>query len=122
MPQVTRKQLDGRERRQLRVRKKVFGTAERPRLNVFKSTKHIYAQVIDDVAGKTLASASTVAKELKATLTGKKSEKAAQVGTQIAARCKELKIEKVVFDRAGFKYHGRIKAIAEAARKAGLQF
>jgi large subunit ribosomal protein L18 len=122
MPNVTKKKLGGRHRRQLRVRKKVFGTPERPRLNVFRSAKHIYAQVINDVEGKTLAAASTITKGVRGTLTGKKSVRAAAIGTAIADKCKELKIDKVVFDRAGFRYHGRIKAIAEAARKAGLQF
>ncbi|MBI5510006.1 MAG: 50S ribosomal protein L18 [Deltaproteobacteria bacterium] len=122
MSNVSRKKLVGRERRQVRVRKKVFGTAERPRLNVFRSAKHIYAQVINDVDGKTLAAASTLTKAIKATLTGKKTLRAEQVGAAIATRCKELSIDKVVFDRAGYRYHGRIKAIAEAARKAGLQF
>ena len=122
MPTVTKKKLGGRHRRQLRVRKKVFGTPERPRMNVFRSAKHIYVQVINDVEGKTLAAASTITKALKGTFTGKKTQKAAAIGAAIAERCKELKIDKVVFDRAGFRYHGRIKAIAEAARKAGLQF
>ena len=122
MATSTTKKTLGRLRRKQRVRKKVFGTAEQPRLNVFRSTKHIYAQIIDDVAGKTLASASTMAKGVRETITGKKREKAAGVGVAIAARCKELNIAKVVFDRNGYRYHGRLKAIAEAARKGGLQF
>ena len=122
MPIVVKKKLKGRRKRQLRVRKKVFGTPERPRLNVFRSAKHIYAQAIDDVGGKTLAASSTITKGVRGTLTGKKAQKAAAVGQAIAERLKELKIEKVVFDRAGFRYHGRVKAIADGARKAGLQF
>ena len=122
MSTVTKKKLQGRLRRQLRVPKKVFGTAERPRLNVFRSAKHIYVQVIDDVDGKTLAAASTLTKGLRETVSGKKTKKAEAIGTEIAQRCKQAKIDTVVFDRAGFRYHGRIKAIAEAARKAGLQF
>jgi large subunit ribosomal protein L18 len=115
-----KKGAKGRERRKVRVRKKVFGTAERPRLNVFRSAKHIYAQVIDDDNGKTLASASTMAKDLR-DITGKKTEQAERIGEVIASRCMEQGIKAVVFDRNGFKYHGRIKAVAEAARKAGLQ-
>jgi large subunit ribosomal protein L18 len=111
----------GRARRKVRVRKKVFGTAERPRLNVFRSAKHIYAQVIDDDNGKTLASASTLAKSIRDGISGKKTERSERIGEAIANRCKELGIGTVVFDRNGYKYHGRIKAVAEAARKAGLQ-
>ena len=122
MPTVIKKKLDGRHKRQLRVRKKIFGTAERPRMNVFRSAKHIYVQVIDDVSRKTLAAASTITKDLRAGITGKKTVRAATIGTAIAERCKKININSVVFDRAGFRYHGRIKAIAEAARKAGLQF
>ncbi|MBI3178212.1 MAG: 50S ribosomal protein L18 [Deltaproteobacteria bacterium] len=112
----------GRERRKLRVRKKVLGTEERPRLNVFRSARHVYAQVIDDVRGVTLASASTVEKELRGSIKGKKSERAKAVGIAVAKACKEKSIEKVVFDRNGFRYHGRVAAVAAGAREGGLQF
>jgi large subunit ribosomal protein L18 len=113
----------GRERRKLRIRKKVAGTTERPRLSVFRSTKHIYAQVIDDVTGKTLAHASTLSKDLKGTLDDdKKMDAAKKVGALIAKVCKSKGIEKVVFDRNGYLYHGRVSALAEAAREAGLEF
>ena len=113
----------GRERRKLRIRKKVSGTTDRPRLSVFRSAKHIYAQVIDDVTGQTLAHASTLSKDLKGTLEeDNKVEAAKKVGALIAKMCLERKVEKVVFDRNGFLYHGRIKALAEAAREAGLNF
>jgi large subunit ribosomal protein L18 len=112
---------NGRQRRQVRIRKKVLGTLERPRLNVFRSAKHIYVQVIDDVAGVTLAAASTLAEDV-AKAKGKKSDKAQAVGKAIAAACKSKNIEAVVFDRGGYRYHGRVKAIAEAAREGGLKF
>ena len=114
--------LEGRARRQVRIRKKVFGTPERPRLNVFRSAKHIYAQVVDDMLGVTLASASTVDKDLRGSLSGKKIDKAKQVGKSLAELCKQKNIEAVVFDRGGFRYHGRVKAIAEAAREGVLKF
>lgn len=109
---------DKRIRRHNRVRAKISGTKETPRLCVFKSNQHIYAQLIDDVTRKTLASISDV----KAKTEGKKTDKASFVGAEIAKLGKALKIEKVVFDRGGFKYHGRIKAVAEAARANGLKF
>ncbi len=113
----------GRERRKLRIRKKVDGTPERPRLSVFRSAKHIYAQVIDDVTGKTLAHASTLSKDLKGALEGdKKTGAAKKVGALIAKACKSKGIVKVVFDRNGYLYHGRVSALAEAAREAGLEF
>ena len=113
----------GRERRKLRIRKKVNGTPERPRLTVFRSTKHIYAQVIDDATGVTLAHASTLSKDLKGTLEeDNKVGAAKKVGSLIAKICKSKKIDKVVFDRNGYLYHGRVKALAEAAREAGLNF
>ena len=113
----------GRERRKLRIRKKVAGSTERPRLSVFRSTKHIYAQVIDDVTGKTLAHASTLSKDLKGTLDDdKKMDAAKKVGALIAKVCKSKGIDKVVFDRNGYLYHGRIGALAQAAREAGLDF
>ena len=113
----------GRERRKLRIRKKVAGTAERPRMSVFRSSKHIYAQVIDDVSGLTLAHASTLSKDLKGTLgEDKKMVAAKKVGALIAKICKDKKIDRVVFDRNGYMYHGRVSALAEAAREAGLEF
>jgi large subunit ribosomal protein L18 len=112
----------GRERRRLRIRKKVNGTSERPRMSVFRSSRHIYAQVIDDVTGKTLAHASTLSKDLKGTLDAdKKIDAAKKVGALIAKICKSKKIDKVVFDRNGYMYHGRLRALAEAAREAGLE-
>jgi len=110
-----------RLRRQVRVRKKVAGSPERPRLVVSKSAKHIYAQVIDDVAGRTLASASTMEAEVRGA-DGDKSAKAKQVGAELANRAKAAGVEQVVFDRAGHKYHGRIAALADGAREGGLGF
>jgi large subunit ribosomal protein L18 len=113
----------GRERRKLRIRKRVGGTPERPRLTVFRSAKHIYAQVIDDSTGKTLAHASTLSKDLKGTLEeDNKVEAAKKVGALIAKICKSKKIDRVVFDRNGYMYHGRVSALAQAAREAGLEF
>src|SRR5262245_20407050 len=110
-----------RIRRHLRVRKRVGGSAERPRLSVFRSNIHIYAQVIDDTAGRTLAAASSKDATLVGAITGKpKIERAKAVGKLIAERAKAAGIEQVVFDRGGYKYHGRIQALAEAAREAGL--
>jgi large subunit ribosomal protein L18 len=110
-----------RLRRQVRVRKKVFGAPERPRLVVTRSARHISAQVIDDTQGRTIASASTMEADLRAA-TGDKSEKAKQVGGLIAQRAKAAGIESVVFDRAGYKYHGRVAALADSAREGGLGF
>jgi large subunit ribosomal protein L18 len=110
-----------RLRRQVRVRKKVFGAPERPRLVVTRSARHVYAQVIDDTQGRTLASASTMEAPLRAA-TGEKSDKAKQVGSLIAERAKAVGVESVVFDRAGYKYHGRIAALADGAREGGLGF
>lgn len=110
-----------RARRQLRARKKINGSPERPRLVVTRSSRHLFVQVIDDVAGVTLASASTMEAELRA-VEGDKSAKARKVGALIADRAKAAGIEQVVFDRAGNKYHGRIAALADAAREAGLGF
>jgi large subunit ribosomal protein L18 len=113
----------GRERRKLRIRKKISGTKDQPRLSVFRSAKHIYAQVIDDATGCTLAHASTLSKDLKGSLSaGKKTEAAAKVGTLIAKVCLSKKVVKVAFDRNGYRYHGRIGALANAARKGGLKF
>ena len=110
-----------RLRRQVRGRKKIFGAPERPRLVVTRSARHITAQVIDDVAGHTLAYASTMEGDLRGT-DGDKSAKARQVGELVASRAKAAGVEQVVFDRAGNKYHGRIAALADAAREAGLGF
>ena len=109
-----------RTRRHLRVRRKVSGTAERPRLCVFRSNSNIYVQVIDDVAGNTLVSASTLDKEVKTKHANK--EAAKEVGALIAKKAKAKKIETVVFDRGGYIYHGIIKELAEAAREGGLKF
>lgn len=114
--------IESRLHRKTRIRKKVSGSSERPRLTVYKSLKHIYAQVVDDSTGKTLASASTLAKELKGKDEGDKKADAKRVGALIAERCKAANIDQVVFDRNGFPYHGRIAAVADAAREAGLQF
>ena len=110
-----------RLRRQVRVRKKVLGAPERPRLVVTRSARHISAQVVDDTQGRTLASASTMEADLRAAA-GDKSEKAKQVGGLIAQRAKAAGIQSVVFDRAGYKYHGRVAALADSAREGGLGF
>jgi len=112
-----------RKIRHLRVRKKIKGTAERPRLNVFRSAKHMYAQIIDDEKGVTLASASTVDKELRGQISnGGNVEAAQKVGELVAKRALEKGIKRVVFDRGGYLYHGRVRALADAAREAGLDF
>jgi large subunit ribosomal protein L18 len=110
-----------RMRRQLRGRKKIFGAPERPRLVVTRSARHISAQVVDDSAGRTLASASSMEATLR-TVAGDKSDKAKQVGGVLAERAKAAGVERVVFDRAGHKYHGRIAALADGAREGGLGF
>ncbi len=113
----------GRERRKLRIRRKINGTSERPRLTVFRSTKHIYAQVVDDVSGKTVAHASTLSKEVRGGAEeANKTDAAKLVGHAIAAALKAKGIERVVFDRNGYLYHGRVRALADAAREAGLKF
>ena len=109
-----------RERRHARVRNKISGTAERPRLCVYRSNSNIYVQIIDDVAGNTLVQASTLDKEVKTKHSNK--EAAKEVGTLIAKRALEKNIKEVVFDRGGYLYHGRVKALAEAARENGLEF
>lgn len=112
-----------RQRRHARVRKHVSGTAEAPRLNVYRSLNHIYVQVIDDVKGMTLASASTLEKSVREQVAGKtKTEAAKLVGQTVAERAKEKGIETVVFDRGGYLYTGRVKAVADGAREAGLKF
>jgi large subunit ribosomal protein L18 len=113
----------GRERRKLRIRQRMTGTPERPRLSVFRSAKHIYAQVVDDTAGKTLAHASTLTREVRGEVTdAKKLDAAKKVGAAIAKLLIAKGIDKVVFDRNGYLYHGRIRALADAARAAGLKF
>lgn len=114
--------LQSRLNRKTRIRKKVEGTSERPRLTVFKSLKHIYAQIVDDSTGRTLAYASTLSKELKGKDEGDKKADAKRVGSLIAEKAKAAKVEQVVFDRNGFPYHGRVAAVADAAREAGLKF
>ncbi|MFN8571965.1 MAG: 50S ribosomal protein L18 [Gemmatimonadaceae bacterium] len=113
---IPKSREEKRYRRHLRVRKSVTGTPDRPRLVVFRSLKHITAQLVDDVAQKTLLTI------VDAKLSGKKSEKSAEVGRQLAAKAKEAGITKVVFDRAGYRYHGRVKALADGAREGGLEF
>jgi large subunit ribosomal protein L18 len=121
MPEIDRRVA--RLRRHERVRKHVSGTSGRPRLNVFRSLSHIYAQVIDDSQGHTLVSASTIEPELAEKLQGKsKTEQSRTVGRVLAERALEAGIKAVVFDRGGYKYHGRVKALAEEARKGGLEF
>jgi len=112
-----------RLKRKKRIRKKISGTLEKPRLSVFRSTKHIYAQIIDDTAGQTLTSASTLDADIKANIEAKGKVGVAQlVGKLVAERALEKGIRRVVFDRNGFLYHGRIKAISDGAREAGLGF
>jgi large subunit ribosomal protein L18 len=110
-----------RDRRHRRVRKKITGTAERPRLAVFRSNKHIYAQAIDDVAGRTVAAASTMESALRTGGTGTV-DAAREVGKLVGERAKAAGVSAVVFDRGGFKYHGRVAAVADGAREAGLEF
>src|ERR1043165_470065 len=117
MPAIPKTREQYRHRRHLRVRKRVSGTAERPRLVIFRSLKHITAQIVDDVSRRTLMTVSST--DL---LTGKKTDKSTEVGRRIAARAKDAGITKVVFDRAGYKYHGRVKAVADGAREGGLEF
>ena len=118
-----RKALSARARRQRRVRAKISGVAERPRLNVFRSNQHIYAQVIDDSSHLTLAAASTLDPTVRELLDKKpKQAQASVVGRVVAERAREKGIETVVFDRGGYQYHGRVRSLAEAAREAGLKF
>ncbi|MGA3120444.1 MAG: 50S ribosomal protein L18 [Polyangiaceae bacterium] len=113
----------GRERRKLRIRRRISGTSERPRLSVFRSAKHIYAQVVDDVAGTTVAHASTLSRGVRSDVVeDRKLDAAKRVGKAIAKLLLEKGIDKVVFDRSGYLYHGRIRALADAAREAGLKF
>ncbi|MBK9293103.1 MAG: 50S ribosomal protein L18 [Oligoflexia bacterium] len=103
----------------MRVRKKILGTSERPRLSVFKSTSHLYAQIIDDVSGKTLAACSTVEEKMSG---AKNKEAAKKIGAELAKRAQAKKVSQVVFDRNGYRYHGKIKELADSAREAGLKF
>lgn len=120
---MSKKKDEARKARHIRVRKKVQGTPDRPRLNVFKSLKHIYAQVIDDYAGRTLAAASSMDKELKGKLpSGGNVAAAKTVGLLVAKRAADKGVKRIVFDRGGFIYHGRVKALAEGAREGGLEF
>ena len=116
MPGIPRDRHERRARRHLRVRRKIAGGSDRPRLVVHRSLKHIYAQLVDDVGGRTLATVGD------AQATGKKTERATEVGKRIAARAKDLGVTRVVFDRAGYRYHGRVKALADGARQGGLEF
>lgn len=114
---------EARQKRHMRARVKINGTSERPRLNVYRSEKHIYAQIINDETGKTLAAASSIDKELKGKIScGSNKEAAKAVGESIARKALDAGISKVVFDRGGYIYHGRLKELAEAARQAGLEF
>ncbi len=123
MKRTYRNQLTTRQRKTIRIRKKISGIAERPRLVVFRSNKHISAQIIDDSNGSVLVSASSFSKDLRSSLTGKtKTDYSIEVGKMIAQKALEKNIETVVFDRNGYLYHGRVKALADASREAGLKF
>ena len=112
--------VEARQRRHRRVRKKVRGTPQRPRLSVFRSSRHIYAQLIDDVSGRTIAAASTMEADERSGATGNR-DSAKAVGTRVADRSKAAGVTAVVFDRGGYRYHGRVAAVAEGAREAGLE-
>ena len=118
----TNPKVDARQKRVKRIRKKVVGTTERPRLCVFKSAKHIYGQIVDDTAGRTIVSVSTLSKGVDAGDAKGKTGMAHQVGVALAAKAKEKGVEQVVFDRGGYIYHGRVKALSEGAREGGLVF
>lgn len=115
---------NSRSRSKIKIRKKVFGVAEKPRLSIYRSLNNIYAQVIDDATGKTLASASSLSPEIKEEIKGIKGKtaKSKLVGTLVAKKATENKISTVIFDRNGYRYHGRVKAVAEGAREGGLKF
>lgn len=122
MSRMNRKE-NARQKRKIRIRKKIFGTEGRPRLSVFRSAKHIYAQLVVDSSGSTILTASTVSPEIRNEIANlKKSDAARKVGELIGRKAAEKNIRKVVFDRNGFLYHGRIKALAEGARESGLEF
>jgi len=114
--------LEKRTRIRMRIRKKISGTAEKPRLAVFRSNKQIYVQLIDDIAGITMLAVSSQEKDIAAQTGIKKTEQARLVGKSLAEKCKEKGIENVVFDRSGYQYHGRVKSLADAAREGGLKF
>jgi large subunit ribosomal protein L18 len=114
--------LERRKRIRMRIRKKISGTVEAPRVSVYRSNKQIYAQVIDDLKGETLLSASSKEKDIASKSGIKKIEQAKLVGKLLAEKCREKGIEQVVFDRGGYKYHGRVKSLADAAREGGLKF
>ena len=117
------KKVEQRERRERRVRGKLEGTPARPRLSVFRSTKHIYVQVIDDLSGNTIAQVSTLSKDIKGAIgEANKTDAAKKVGEAIAKACLAKGVKQVMFDRGGYKYHGRVSALADAARSAGLEF
>ena len=123
MKKSNSKKISSAKRRQYRTRKKIFGTAERPRLSVFRSSRHIYAQIVDDMAGVTLASASSMVADLRPKIGGKGNvDSAKQVGSILAKQALGVGINCVTFDRNRYRYHGRVKALADAARKAGLVF
>ena len=121
---IQRKSNDSRAKKKIRIRKKIQGTPERPRLVVFRSAKHAYAQIIDDLSAKTLLSVSSVGKEIKEELKGAKTpiERFKLIGVATAKKAIEKNIKEVVFDRNGYLYHGRVKALAEGAREGGLKF
>ncbi len=120
---VVNKKMTSRQKRQARVRKKIKGTPERLRLNVFRSNKHIYAQLIEDLDGKVVASSSTMAKELRgAAAKLNKTEAATRVGEELGKIAKEKGVDKIVFDRGGYLYHGRVKALADGVRSVGINF
>jgi large subunit ribosomal protein L18 len=114
--------VEGRARRKRRIRKKVSGSGDRPRVSVFRSAKHIYAQAIDDSLGATLATVSTLSEGVKGSIEGNKTDEAKAVGAALAKVLKDKGIEQIIFDRNGYLYHGRVKALAEGAREAGLKF
>ena len=122
MTSISKQGLESRKRRHDRVRKKISGTPERPRLAVFRSNRHLVLQVIDDEAGRTLAAASTVEAEVRSAGSTGSIDAATRIGTLLADRAKAAGVTKVVFDRGGFLFHGRVKAAADAAREAGLEF
>ncbi|HEY3289114.1 MAG TPA: 50S ribosomal protein L18 [Anaerolineae bacterium] len=119
---MANKNIERHERRRRRVRAKVYGMPNRPRLNVFRSTKHIYVQLIDDEAGNTLVAASSLDTDIRSQTGLKKTEEAKAVGMLLAQRAQQKQIKLVVFDRAGNRYHGRVKAVADGAREGGLEF
>jgi len=124
MKSQAKPRLEGRQRRHLRIRKKVNGTAERPRLTVYRSLNHIYVQLVDDLAGRTILTISSGNKDVSGSVTGAKGKIAVSkaVGKRVAQLAKEKGIERVCFDRGGYLYHGRVKAVADGAREGGLNF